>query len=337
MATAFNQFRIVQAAIEGTKGTGLPATRKLRGDLVPNERINRYYSQFPQGYRANPGGTGVKVGQGFSAVYNSELTFEEILFFLLTGLKGAVTPSLTATSTNTWVFSPTLTAAPTLDSMTLEYTESDGSVNHVAREANYVMTGGLKVDWAINQEAKFSANVFGRVPASAAPTAALTYYTGREVAASNRLKVFMDSSWAGLGGTQLAGLVRSASIELMTGNEEDVNLDGRVDLDMTGYRYGLVAAKINLGLQLNADGASALGNWRAGDQRFVRLSQLGSLIEATTYKEVRFDAACRFIGDEPQRQTDGQYRNVSIQLETMLDPTSSKTLEATVVNALTAV
>lgn len=336
MPTAFNQFRVVQAGIEGTKGTAVPATKKLRGDLVPTERHTRYYSQFPQGFRANPGGTGVEVGAGWSAVFNSELTFEEILWFLQTGLRGSVAGAAGAGDEVEWTFSPQLTSEPTLQSMTLDYTESDGSTNHVAREVPYVMTKGYRVDWAINQEARFSADLFGRVSASAAPTAALSYYAEREIAKANMLSVYMDSAWDDLGDTLLSGNVRSASLAVMFGNEEDMNLEGRSALDMTGHRYGLVAATLSLGLQLNAAGAAALGNWRAGDARFVRLEQLGSEIALPggVFKTIRHDLAVRFTGDEPQRQVDGQYRNVTIAMETFLDPTSSKTLEVYVQNTL---
>mgnify|MGYP007071626854 CR=1 FL=1 len=337
MSAAFNQFRLVQVGKETVKGTGVAATKKLRGDLTTAERISRYYSMYPQGYRANPGGTGVAVAQGFGASFASELTFEEILWFLLTGIKGGVTGAGAGTD-KTWDFTPQLTTAPTLDAMTMEYTESDGSTNHVARNVAYGMTKGFKVDWAFNQEAKFSADVFGRYPTSAAPTAALTEYSAREIAKSNLLKVFMDTTWAGLGGTQLTGFVRTASLEVVTGNEEDFNLDGRTTLDMTGHRFGLVQAKLNMLLQLDANGANAIGNWRNGDTRFIRLSQFGSLLTGIIFKEIRFDLAARFIGDgEPGRATDGQYRTANIQVETLLDPTSSKTFVPTVVNSLAAV
>lgn len=337
MATAFNQFRKAQAGMESTKGTGVAATRVLQGDFVATEEINRYYSQFPQGFRANPGGTGVPVMRGFTGAYSSELTFEEIIWFLSTGLVGGIAPVLTGSDINTWTYDPVLTAAPTLDSATFEYTESDGSTNHIAREVNYTLCSGFKVDWAFNQEAKFSADVFGRRPVAAAPTAALAVYPSREIAVSNRARLFMDSTWAGLGTTQVDGTIRSASLEVMTGNEPDSTLEGRIDLDMPQHRYGLVAAKINLVLQLNATGAAKISGWRDGDATFVRLSQLGSLIEASTYKEIKFDSACRYIGSDPGRQTDGQYRNVSISLETFLDPTSSKTFKVQVINKLTTV
>lgn len=332
MATALDQFRVMQVGIESTKGTAVAATKKIRGNFTPNEKISRYYSAYPQGYRANTGGVGVPVSKGFSGTLETELTFEEILWFLQTGLRGSVT-AVGAGTDKTWTFDPELTTHPTLQTMTVEYTETDGTTNHVAREAAHVMTTSYKIDNAFNAETKFSAEVFGRYPAVSTPTSSLSVYANREIAVSNQAKVWVDTTWAGLGTTLLAGsTLRSATLEVTTGLSEDYTLDGRSDLDMTGYRVGLVSAKLDMVMELNAASAAIIGNWRAGDVRFVRLSNFGSLITGSIYKEVRHDLALRLVGDAPVVSTDGDYRNVAFSCETILDPTSGKTLVAVVVN-----
>jgi hypothetical protein len=73
------------------------------------------------------------------------------------------TPSSTSAYTITglnqlWTATPQLTTGiPTLDTVSLEYAESDGSSNHLLGSAAYGTTESFKFGWAFNKEATFSA------------------------------------------------------------------------------------------------------------------------------------------------------------------------------------
>lgn len=334
MATALRSFDLMQIGKETTKGTRVAATKKLVGQGYLTEEIDRYYSNYPRGVRGTVGGDGVAIRKGTRWTWETELNAEEILWPLHMGLKGGITAS--GTTAKTWTFSPELTGAPTLTSATIECIQSDGSTNHIVTEAGYALVDTLKLDWAMNQVGKMSWSGFARARQSDTPTGSLTPYSSREELVTPLLAVYADTSWAGLGGTALAGVVRSASAEFAFGNAPDYTFDQRSDLDFSQHKYGPVGLKLNLTMELNATGASEFANWRAGTRRFVRLSQVGSVAEAGTpdiLKEVRVDASCR-ISAAPQFSDDGDFRLVSLQMDAVYDATASKIFEVTAVNLL---
>lgn len=308
---------------------------QVPGDHNFNEEQDYYRDNYPRGYRSNVGGAGIITRKGCAIDVQTELSAEDILWPLSTGVLGGVSPSTSDTSAKTWSHNPQLTTAvQTVDSATVEYLEGDGTTNHYYAECGYALTESFKIDWAYNQAAKLSWKMFGRARQSDTPTGSLTPYSTREVLASNACGVYWDTSWAGLGGTQLQGILRSGSIEVKTGLGPDYTMDARTDVDMTGHKVGVISAVLNLVMELDATGAARITNWRANSLVFVRLKNLGSLAgAATVYRTVQIDGCYRFTA-APAKSDDGSQRLVAVSLESVLDTTSNKTLEFTAINKL---
>lgn len=338
MATAIYPLNKVQIGMESTKGTLVAATRLLAGDGNFAEEQDFYRSTYPAGFRATPGGAGTIMRKGFMLDFQSDLSAEEVLWALLTGIKGGVTGSVTDTSAYTWTFTPELTTAiQTLDSATLELVRSDGVTNHYYGEAGYCLTSGFTMEWAFNQIAKFSMKMFGRARQTGAPTGSLVAYTTREALSSNQLWVYLDTTWAGLGGTQLTGTVRSAKLDVNTGLTPDYTLDGSTDVDFRDHNTGELGGRLSLLMELDAVGAARFTEWRANSLVYVRLKSLGSLAGAATAKRtVQVDGCYRYVGN-PVISFDGQQALVAVELEAVLDTTASKILEFTAINKLAAV
>lgn len=337
MATAIEQFTKLQGGIETTKGTLVAATRLLQGQGYLHEQLDFYRSPYPRQIRATVGGAGSIVRKGVMVNFESELTFEEVLWPLLTGVVGAVTPTATA-SLQTWVFTPVLTTGvPTIDAATFEFIRSDGVTNHYYGESGYCMTDSFSIEFNFNQPAKLSWQMFGRARQTDTPTAGLSVYSSREVAISNLCKVFLDTTWAGLGGTQLNTIVRSAKLDVSTGLAPDYTLDGRADLDMTKHIIASgLGAKLSLTLEFDATGASFFSTYyRANAQAYIRLIVTGRTISAGV-STVQIDGSYRFAS-EPQFSIDGDNVLVQADLEAVYDTTGTKILEFTVKNALSAV
>ena len=340
MATSIRSLSKVQVGMEviSTKGTLVAATRVLQGDWKWAEEQDFYRAPYPSGVRANVGGAGVILRKGLVLDGDMDLSAEQVLWPLLTGVLGGVTGQVTDTSAYTWTFTPELTTGiVTLNTLTAEMIMSDGSTNHVAREAGYGICRSFKVSWAANQAAKLSAQWFLRASQTSTPTGSLVAYTTLESLGTNQLWVYLDTTWAGLGGTQLTTIVRSADLEVMTGMEPDYTLDGRTDLDFTVHKVGTVAATLNLVLELDAVGAARVANFRANDIVFIRLKNLGTLAgAATSYKTFQVDGAYRSVAS-PAFSEDGEQVLVACSLESVYDPTGAKTLEFVAVNKLSAV
>lgn len=339
MSTAIQPFSMLQIGVETTPGTLVAATRQLVGKGHYKEEQDVYHPTYPRNKRATVGGAGTIIRKGSMLDFESDLSFEQINWFLSTGLKGITPPTVGVDGEYIWIYSPDLAAVPSLKAATVEVIRGDGTTNHYYREFGYAITQKLGLEWKANEIAKLKATMFGRAPQSGTATGSLSAATGLEEMPSNLLKVYIDDTWAGLGGTQLQCSVRSANVELDFGNKPDYTLDGRADLDNCQPQYGKIGATAALVLEFDSVGAAAaFTKARSNSLRYLRLIQLGSLIGGTTYKALKVDMACRFVSmpDDPDAQADGDTLLVGLALEAVYDTTSGKIYEVTTTNALVA-
>lgn len=334
MATAIRPFEAVQIGKETVAGTRVAATRKLVGAGLLKEEVDRYYSSYPRGLRATVGGMGVTLRRGTVFTMETELNAEEILWPLSMGVKGGVTP-VGAGADKTWTFTPTLNVLPTLDTATIEFAESDGSTNQIYTEAGYCLSTGFKCDWPLNGVAKLSWTGFGRARQTDTITPAMVPYPTREELVSPNLLVYADNTYAGMGGTLLSAVVRSATFECMTNHAPDYTADARADLDFTSVKFGNLAGKLSLVLELNATAATEFANWRANTQRYIRLKSTGNAIGAG-FKTVQIDGSYRVVGT-PTFSVDGDFELMTLELEAVYDATGGKILEFVIINGLATI
>lgn len=335
MATAIRPLRKLQIGKETTQGTLVPATRLLVGEGRLEEEQDFYRSEYPIGIRGTMGGAGVVTRKGSLITWETELTAEEILWPLLTGIRGAVSGGAGPTE-YTYTFTPELTSGvPTLDTATIEFLETDGVTNHYYGEAGYALTRSFTIEWAFNEVAKLSWEMFARARQSGTPTAALTAYTGREPLVSNLLGVSIDPDWATLGTTPITGIMRSATFECTTGLEPDYTMDARTDADMSKHQVNLLAATLELVMEFDATAAARFTEYRDNDLLFIRLANTGSTID-TNPKTVQIDGCYRFSA-VPSFSEDNEQVLMTASLEAVYDPTGAKMLEFTVINALATV
>lgn len=336
MATAVRPFRKFQGGIESTKGTLVAATRVLTGDTQFMEKRDRYFSDYPRGVAATVGAGGTTVKQWVDVEHKGELSAEDILWALLLGIRGSVTPTGAGTA-KTWTFTPQLTTAvKTLDAATFEFMRSDGATNHYYGEAGYCMCSGFRIESDPEGIAQYGMTLFGRARQTDTPTAALVPYTSLEALAGGMLSVYVDTSWAGLGGTQLTGMQRKVIFNCDTGVRPQWNAQGRSDLDFAEHAAGLLKGKLNIEWEFDSVGASRYTSYRNGDIIYVRLKWVGSAISGGGNKTVQVDGAWRFAGDPTFVETNEQ-TYMSAALDAVYDSTGAKILEFTAINTLTAV
>ena len=273
----------------------------------------------------------------FETADKVDLSAEEIIWCLEAGMRGGVTPTGPTDSAYTWTFTPQLTTAPTNEYYTLEQVESDGTTNHIAREFGDAVINEIEISASGNEKVSLRHSWIARASQVSTPTAALVAVSTQVPLVSNLAKVYLDTSYAGMGGTQLTTVVRSLSWKYKSPYSAKYTLDGRSDLDLTGYHFHAgFTASLDLVAEIDATLATALVTaWRANSLRYIRLDFPGAVIGAgSTTRNVRIDGAYRFAG-EPQYDDDT--RTVAVSLESVYDTTGGKTLECVVVNGLSAV
>jgi hypothetical protein len=336
MTTATRHFDLIQLGEEATKGTAVPATVQIPATISIDEQESHYRSDHPRSVRATRGGVGVVTRKGMTVGIETELSPQDILWPLHTGVLGNVTPA-GAGADKTWTFTPELTtSALTVDSATVELVIGDGTTNHYAREFAHGLTRSMSIRWSEEDVATLSWEMFGQASAVTTPTAALTPYSARQQLVSQMLSVYRDGTWAGLGGTQVLGVVRSADFALTTGLEPKLTLEGRANRDMSGFKVtGPLAATLDLVLEFDSVGeARSYAAFRSNSNEFIRLATVGDVLGGSNY-QVRIDGSYRFASP-PALQADGDLNLVGISLEAVYDETGTAQLEFVVVNDLSA-
>ena len=320
--TAIHPLRLFQVGKESTNGTAVPATEKLIGDFVFREMYERDFEEWPRGVRAPVTGGGVDVERWVEVRGEWDADYEQVLWPLQSGLE---TPTVAGAGPYTHTFNPDLASPVAIDSLTGEFAIDDGSTKHVEREAAYLFCTTFGVEINPGQISRMRAEWIGRASQSSTVTAALTEMTGRSVIPSSLWSVYIDSTWAGLGGTQKTLFLRSASFELNTGISKLLTADARTDLDFTGIRSGMVTGRLSLTAAVAADAATEIGNYRSGTVRFVRLTATDGT------KIVTIDMAIKFTAAPDFQNEDGE-EIVVLEGELEYDPTGAAAIEIEVVN-----
>lgn len=359
-APAITPLRLFQMGKEATKGTPVAAAWQMVGDSIWTPTIARYMSDYPRGVRVPVTGGGTPISAGCTIQQTTDLTYEEIIYALNLGMATGVITGGSADKTHT--FTPIITGDPTILTATSEYAFSDGSTTAfpfpgatgypVTMQSAYTFSGGFDITFAFNAIAQATYRYIARYPTLAVtPTAALTVLTGRERIPSNLFKVYLDTTFAGIGSTQLTGVVRSGKYTFVPGIEPDYTLDGRANLDFTQIRWGMDAyATLSLVMELDATSALEIKAWNAQNAgggaltpntasggnvalRFIRLEATSPNTLGASNRRIRLDGAYVYT-KEPVFSQQNKAELVTLELKTEYDPVSAKSFQAAIVNSI---
>jgi hypothetical protein len=332
MATALQALRRLQLGKETTAGTVVPATVAIPAMWEQDEQVSAGKLKSVTGYRIAPA-NGPIVSRAFGLKVDTELTAEEILWPLLTGLAN-VTPSGSGPA-YTWTFSPALGGHANVATATAECVKTDGATNHYVAIVPYCFTQKFSIEWNASDIAALKWEMAGRARQGGAPTADINPYASREPLVGGLARVYLDSSWASLGTTQLSGVVRSGTLEVTTGLVPVQTVDGRADLDFTKHSSGELEASLELVLELDATGSAQYQRYRDNGTAFIRVRFEGTPIGGQP-RYVQFDGFWQVDG-QPKSSVDGQQELVGIKFRLVRDTVSGNALVVTVRNGLQAV
>ena len=324
MATAINDLEGLQFGIETTPGTLVAADTRVvvaEGGTF-SEMETRMMNEAPRGVTAEV--------ETLRTRRHSELTIEgwyngaEILLPLLCGLKSTTGAGA---APYVWTFAPRLTRPETLKAATFEISYTDGATRHRQVEFGYATCSRIGLDLALGEPAMYSADFFGRAAQASSYTAALAVLSTRNPVQSDLFGVYIDPTWAALGTTKKSGLVRSASLEIMTGVGPDYTLDGRSDLDMTQLmRGGKITGTLDLTMEFDGEGSDEYDAWKAGTRRAIRLLATGPGNNIT-----QIDMWGEYT-EPPSFAVEDGLRTMSIVLRIMYDATSTNAVSWMVTN-----
>ncbi len=196
LTPGIRSLRKIQLKIETTPGTPLAATARLVGTLG--------MKQTQKLYRPADLETGVlasyersyPVGVMAELPFDADANYEQIGYLLGMGLKGGVTG--TGPTIFTYDYSPSLTTANTPDTYTIEY----GDDVQAFRSA-YCFARTIELSGSLDDVVKVKADIVGQQVATNAFTAAIAAPAALTPIIVGTGKLYVDTTWAGLGGTQL--------------------------------------------------------------------------------------------------------------------------------------
>ena len=302
-----------------------------------SEELEFFRDTTPRGIAATPGGVGVITHRGTSLKLGGNIGCQYIMLPLLSGLRNVAAPT-GAGADKTWTFARSSLAVsnPTLDSFTFEYVESDGTTNHIAVACHAAMCTRLGIHVAKGQPMKWDSDWFARATLVETLTPAITAQANHDVSMimAESVKVYLDTTYAGIGTTQLVGVVGTADLELNFATKAVQTIDGTVNLDYVTYKNETFGGTFKLTMELNATSAAMITNWRANTAQYFRIKGIGAALGGSNYS-AQFDFAARYTGAYGI-SAEGENVTVSLDMELMYDTTGAQIATAVIVNDLAA-
>lgn len=318
-----------QWAREATLGTDLATTSKMHAESLKLTSMDEYARPpIVRGLMQRNRGFETPVKRWTEWAAEGPLSFEQAQNWFSGAIVSVAAP--TGVGPYTWAHVRNPAAAPTLAGFTIERRETDGATP-IDHAIHYAMVRKLTLSGADGELVRFAAEGFGRRVQTETLTAAITLPTP-EYEPMALSKVFIDSTWANLGVTQVASQILGWSVEIISGAAPIWTVDARSDLDYTLHVINSREVAINarlvllLGAQFSTEKTAA----EAGTLRAVRLQFSG-----TGSRDLQLDflakhdrASLLELGEQ-----DGQ-RIVEMSLQESTDGTNL--LRATLINNVAA-
>jgi len=273
--------RSYQAGIQSAFGTAVAATAKLAvEELLFRTPSVMHQPNIAKGLAVSGVGDAFPTRHITEWVARGPVNYDQLQLWLLAALDGTVTAS--GGDPYTWTFTKNATSLYTPKYLTLEVRHSDGSTPDDFEVADCVVTS-IRLTKGADERIDMEITGIGRKVQDSTLTGSLSQPT-REHMPFAKSTVDIDSTWAGLGTTNLAAQVLDWSWELVTGLFPVYTADGRSDLDYAaiGYDPGRVALNFNATLRGTAQFATEKAAARAATLRAVQVVVSGTQSRALT-------------------------------------------------------
>lgn len=230
-----HDLRLFQMGKEATRGTAVPATSKAAVPIIDFEPIDVIYRpRLARGLVVRNTGfeTPVQRGSKF-AIPDCPVNYEQLQNWLSMAITGIAAP--TGAGPYVWLFVRNPAADPVPSSWTLERRLTDGATPK-DNEWAYCLATKIGFSGKDGEALMFNLDGFARRVQASTLTAALSM-PSIEIPPFALSKMFIDATWAGLGGTQVATQVLAWSLEFTTGLKPIFTADARADMDFQAYVF----------------------------------------------------------------------------------------------------
>lgn len=329
----FNQ---VQYGKESTRGTPVAATRLWIGQM-PAVKTDRK-PVFPQehfGVRASEFRSVIHQYLYINSLASEHGAFQHLPFLFGCGVKGGVTATETTggQADYAWAFTPSLTAANSPDAATLRMGD-----DAQAWISEYCMFERIRISGQVAQGADASpvnveADFFGRQLATTTFTAGQSG-PSLEPLNAKLARLYIDTTWAGVGGTELANLLRTFDIEILTGVHP--KFEGSASKTFNSHGEGIISVMGTFGIEGGSTAAAKLALQQAGTFQVARLEINGGQIGSGVNHQLRVDFGGAFEDVTPISGADRGDNLATFVLHDYYDYTAAKKLQLSVITNINA-
>lgn len=332
-----------QIGVESTFNTPVTVTRELVGDLsfdLEPEREER------EEFRASLGGSTGTDDLSFLVTgrYDARATVRELPYFLSASVRGdpAITTPGGGTNSRQWLYKQPVRGdgAPALKSLTAITGDNSQALQTSGVTVNqWVLSGSDTQQWRFTSQLMGANQISDSVVFASIAEQTGNALADQSTAINKRSRVFIDDTGAGIGGTRLELTGYGFTFTWNSGTAPDHTMDytdTATALYMNGINRDGPTATLELLLKWNATAKNEWDDFRANTRRFVRIENIGSLIEGSIYRTIRLDGAydiLRYVTRESRQ--DGTVR-ARMSLTAAEDRTWAKKTEFTIINTLTA-
>ncbi len=220
----------LQWAREATKGTDLATTSKmLVTSFQPVPEDEFYRGRIVRGLMQRNRGFETPVKRWTSWTAGGPVSYEQLQNWLGAAIHEDAIP--TGASPYVWTHTRNPAAIPTLSALTFERLITDGSTP-IQQAWHYGLVQQLVIRFVDGEPLTFRASGVARRVQTETLTAAITLPTP-EIPPAPLATLFIDSTWANPGTTQVSSQILEFELEINTGQKPIWTADGRTDLDYT--------------------------------------------------------------------------------------------------------
>lgn len=334
---AFTKF---QWGLESARGTAVAADTMLLAAPMP---INPDRTpQFPSDL------LGVRAESSRSVIYeylvrntvnfdsDHPLYYQILPMLFSCGVKGNITPVEQTASQGDylWTFTPSMTAANAPDTVTLEAGDDTQ-----AYECEYVLFERFRIEGTIDQGGGAAPvtggqDFFARQWSTSSFTGAISIPTTEIINAKNA-RFYIDTTWAGLGGTEKTNTLRRFAIEILTGVHP--KFYGSANKYFETHDESVIGVMASFTLEGNATADAIWDAMNAETAQFVRLSISGSQIGSGDNQNLTIDMSGKWENVIPLAENDQGNNLHTAMLHGIYNATGANILGLTVTTNVTAI
>ena len=334
--------RKIQLGKETVPGTNVAATDRRIGEVTFREASESVTPEHDFGLLAQYGEGPFIVNTTTEMSIDTELSFEQILFALLAGVRGGVSPGSEQTGGQgdfLWVFTPYASQDPAVDTFTLEYYETDGDASPTEQE--YEAGFGFVKSFSIGAESgPVLSTLAEEWVAEGMAATTITPALGipaRTLIPGRNWTVKLADTMAGLpGASALAARVLGFSWELTTGVDAKYRLAGSTDLADKKFTKRELSAEITIDLTDTVE-SIRLNKFRAGAKQFIRFEVTGAQIGSGLNRRITLDGAYVIPEGFDMGEEDEGQSVVTLPFSGFYDATAGYDFKAEVVNTIASI